>query len=122
MKSKKELIKVLNSKEEVTFVEKKTWRTGYNEFRKSQKLDLLMYIFLSYAEEKSGIVHIGKITNIDIDDITKETRYSFIMIRSLNNPQMLSNLTLVSSNKPLSNDYIRPYSVVKLPLDIDKWN
>ena len=122
MKAKVELRKAFDSKEEVSFVEKKTWQTGYKEFCKSQKLDLPMYIFFSFAEEKSGIVYIGKITNIEIDEITKATRYSFIMLRSMNNPKLLSDLTLVSKNKPLSNDYIRPYAVVKLPLDVDKWN
>jgi len=120
MKAKKDLRKAFESKEGTTFVEKRRWITGYHEFKKAEKDKTSMLIFFSYAEEQSGIVYMGRLTKIEIDDET--TRYSFVMLKSFNNPQNLSALILNNSNKPLSDNYIRPYAIVKLPNDIDNWH
>lgn len=120
MKAKKDLRKAFESKEEATFVEKRRWITGYNEFKKAVKDKISMLIFFSYAEEQSGVVYMGRLTKIEIDDET--TRYSFVMLKSFNNPKDLSALILNNGNKPLSDNYIRPYAIVKLPNDIDNWH
>jgi hypothetical protein len=39
----------------------------------------------------------------------------------LEDPKPLSELVVVSNNKRLSNQYIRPYAIVKVPIELDEW-
>ena len=121
MKNSKELQTAYSNNVQNTFIEKQLWRTGYKEFLESRKERKEMFIIFSMAEENSGIAYIGLLQDIFIDEEKKLTKYSFIMLSKLKSPKPLSKLHLLKTGKSLSDDYIRPYAVVKLPKGIDKW-
>jgi hypothetical protein len=121
MKNHIQLEKAYIENKQYAFCEDQVWRTGLNEFEKSKKKCKEMLIFFSVAEENSGILYVGKLINIFLDEENKQTRYYFQMLFKLENPKPLSTLILLKTNKSLSNDYIRPYAVVKLPREIFLW-
>ena len=121
MKRKAQLDDAFISKEEVRFTENKIWRSGYNHFIKASQKGLDMLILFSSAEDENGIIYIGKLINIRINPESSQTTYSFNMLFRLENPKPLSSLQLLSTNEPLSNNYIRPYAIIKLPDDLNIW-
>ena len=121
MRNYADLMKAFNEGRMGMFSEKKAWTTGLLEFKKAWKNWKPMYIFFSAAEDAKGIIFVAKIRNIQIDVDTHSTRYQFYDLESLNSPKPLSFLILKSTNKPLSDYYIRPYAIVLKPLDLDIW-
>ena len=108
-------------KDSTAFNEKTVWRTGHRELLKARKECRDMLILFGAAEEERGIIYAGVLENIEIDEISSSTKYKFSMRYEFSNPKPLSKLILLSSDKPMSDDYIRPYAVVKLPEELDDW-
>ncbi|KAF5432109.1 hypothetical protein C5S39_04360 [Candidatus Methanophagaceae archaeon] len=100
-----------------TFRENKNWKIGYSLFMDAKERQEKMPILFSAAEESSGLIYYALLESITIN---KEhgiyrTTYSFSHLTPLSDTKPRSSLVLLSTGKPLSNNYIRPYAVCRTP-------
>jgi len=120
MRNKKDLDLCYSKGRSGTFNENQIWREGLNLFNFAKQVGLKFLLLLSSANESPGIIYIAEITSITISDENK-TIYSFSNLTKLRNSKPLSSLILKSTNKPLSNNYIRPYALCNTPHDLSSW-
>lgn len=121
MRSRNDLDYIFSNGGRGEFSEKKPWRKGKELFNEALSEDKRMPILLSAAEEESGLIFFGILESIAIDPSNKNTTYSFSDLRRIPNPKPLSSLTLRSTGKPISNNYIRPYAICTTPKDYKDW-
>lgn len=101
------------------FSEKKIWRTGHALFQQAREENKKMPIFFSAAEEDSGLIYFAFLESIEIMDSV--TTYSFSNLNEIDEPKPLSSLKLRSSQRPLSDNYIRPYAICDTPDFLIEW-
>ena len=101
------------------FSEKKIWRTGHTLFEKAREENKKMPIFFSAAEEDSGLIYFAFLESIEIGDSV--TTYSFSELNEIDEPKPLSSLNLRSSQRPMSDNYIRPYAICETPYFLIEW-
>ena len=101
------------------FSEKKIWRTGHALFQQAMEENKKMPIFFSAAEEDSGLIYFAFLESIEIGN--SMTTYSFSDINKIDEPKPLSSLKLRSSQRPLSDNYIRPYAICETPDFLIEW-
>lgn len=104
------------------YSESKSWRTGYKLLLEAKRQNKIMPIVFSAAEEASGMIFVAFLENIILQEDQKEkTIYSFKSMIRLKNPKPLSSLILKNTNKPLSDNYIRPYAICYTPVQLEDW-
>ena len=101
------------------FSEKKIWRTGHALFQQAREDNNKMPIFFSAAEEDSGLIYFAFLESIEIGDSV--TTYSFSDLNEIDETKPLSSLKLRSSQRPLSDNYIRPYAICETPDFLIEW-
>lgn len=101
------------------FIEKKIWRTGHALFQQAREEKKKMPIFFSAAEEDSGLIYFAFLESIEIGDSV--TIYSFSDLNEIDETKPLSSLKLRSSQRPLSDNYIRPYAICETPDFLIEW-
>ena len=100
------------------WVENKRWVRGRELFDKARAAGDSMPIVFSAAERDSGLIFSGRLTAIELsDDETGggTTRYSVADLAPIDPSQPLSNLTVMSTGRPLPDDHIRPYAICLTP-------
>jgi hypothetical protein len=95
------------------FTEKKKWATGLRLFEQAKQRGEHLPIIFAGGERIDGLLYWAIVT--DLQSSGESTSYSFANLRRLRSKPSLSSLTLKSTSKPLSNDFIRPYAIVHTP-------
>lgn len=95
--------------------EKKAWREGQRLFLEARKDGEQMPVLFNAADVGGGLIYYAFLKDVEVDEGEPSTKYAFTQLTKLENNPQLSSLKLKSSNRPLSNDYIRPYAVCYTP-------
>jgi len=119
MRNSAELDYIYNSNRASTFQENKPWVSGYEILEKAKSKGENLLLFFSAADFQSGLIYLAVLTKIEI--VKNGTIYSFKDLTKIECPKKLSELVLLSTNKKLSNNYIRPYALCKTPPNITDW-
>jgi hypothetical protein len=98
-----------------TFEENKRWVEGERLFREAEKNGEQMPILFTAAEKDSGLLCYAILTDLHLDPDTHRTRYSFTGLTPFYEDRPKSSLIKKSDNKPLSDNYIRPYAICFTP-------
>ena len=97
-----------------TFEESKTWAEGSRLFDDARRNRELMPILFAAAEKEGGLLFYAVLDSVEVkyaDLGMPTTVYSFTGLTPLKEERPKSSLIKKSDGKPLSNEYIRPYSV-----------
>ncbi len=93
------------------FTEKKEWPTAKKLLVQAQREGKKLLIFFAPAEATAELIYYAKLEAIDID--TNGTTYEFSELTPYDEPK--TSLVVVSTDKPLHVDFIRPYAICKTP-------
>ena len=118
MRHSNKLDEVYRSGGEGHFTENSRWVTGERLFLEAQKNGVQMPVIFSAAEKDSGLIYFGMLTKIELNDGQSDkpqTTYWFTGLTRLDDFRPLSSLTLLSTRKPLSDKFIRPYAICYTP-------
>ena len=100
------------------FAENRKWVQGEELFREAERNGEKMPILFAPAEKDGGLVYRAILTSVEVAGSDPEkgmTRYVFTDLAKLKQEPPKSSLVKKSNNKPLSDDYIRPYVVCHTP-------
>lgn len=97
-----------------TFIEKKSWRKAIELGQQAVDENKYFLLLLANASYIDGVCAAAIIEGIEILD-NGGTKISFSCAQYLKDIQPLSKLHLLSSGKPLSDWYIRPYALCQTP-------
>ena len=95
--------------------ERKAWKEGYRLFREARKDGEQMPVLFGAADTGAGLIYYAFLKDVELDEEEPATKYKFTQLTKLETNPPLSSLTLKSTNRPLSNDYIRPYALCYTP-------
>jgi hypothetical protein len=101
-----------------TFTENTKWSRGYQLFQAAQHAGTMVPIIFSAAERESGLIFYGFLEAISMDETNPEqtiTTYAFTGLRPIGHPLPKSHLVLQSTQRALSDQYIRLYAVCDTP-------
>lgn len=98
-----------------TFTENKRWVEGERLFRESQRNNEQMPILFTAAEKEGGLLYYALLEAVEVDDDASTTTYSFGELTPFDEERPKSSLVKRSDNKPLSDNYIRPYAICFTP-------
>jgi len=93
----------------------KRWVQGESLFREAQANDERMPILFTAAEDEGGLIFYACLASVEIDDDASQTTHSFSGLTRLDKERPKSSLVKRSDNRPLSDDYIRPYAICFTP-------
>jgi len=97
-----------------SFVERKNWATAVTLLKEATKANQRLPLLLAHSESIDGVRYWARIRSLSIDDNGHTTvKYSDLTKIPLGVP--LSQLILVNSNRPLRDDFIRPYAICHTP-------
>ena len=97
-----------------SFVENNAWSTGNRLFAQATKAGQRMPVIFADAAATTNLVKYGFLTEVEILDDNR-THYAFENLTAITMEFPKSVLIKRSDGKPLSDDYIRPYSIVYTP-------
>jgi len=98
--------------------EKKHWKTGLNLLEKARKENQILPIVFAAAESTVKLLYWGHLKELRIKQISEkdfETTYRFEHLKKISEGYSKMDLILRSSDKNISREYIRPYSICKTP-------
>jgi hypothetical protein len=95
--------------------ENTTWKEGQRLFLEAQKKGLQMPIVFAAADVEGGLLYSAILKGVQVDEDESSTTYKFTDMKPLADKPSRSSLTLKSSGKSLSEDYIRPYAICYTP-------
>lgn len=101
-----------------SFKENKKWVEGSRLFNDAERQEKKMPIVFSAAEKEEGLCYYAMLEKVEVDDSDANapvTEYSFSGLTRLKGDLPKSTLIKKSNGEPLSNDYIRPYSICYTP-------
>jgi hypothetical protein len=104
-----------------SFTENKKWTTGSKLFGAGLAAGEHMPILFAAAERDSGLIYWAVLSDVVVDDgdpgqgIGPSTTYSLAQLAPITPSKRLSDLRLLSSGKPLSDSFIRPYAICHTP-------
>jgi hypothetical protein len=93
--------------------EGKRWVTAARLWRESTREGLTMPIIFSAAEADKGLIYLGHVDSIDVDD--DGTTCTYTDLRRIEPAKPLSTLRLRSHGRPMSDANIRPYAICHTP-------
>lgn len=102
----------------LTIEENKRWVSGEDHWREATKANRRTAILFAAAEAVSGLTHWGLIDSIKSSPPGAEKPKTQVRVSNLQKirpARPLSELALHSSGHRLSDNYIRPYAIVRLP-------
>jgi hypothetical protein len=97
------------------FEENTMWKTGRQLFLEARDRDMRMPVVFASADVTDRLIYCAMLSGVEIDDASSTTRYEFTNLTPINGEYPLSSLRLRSTNRPLSDDFIRPYAVCHTP-------
>jgi hypothetical protein len=100
---------------EGAFTESTMWRTGQKLFQEAKRSYQRMPVIFASADVTDRLIYYAMLSDIEIEEINSTTRYEFTGLEEVKGEMPLSSLKLRSTNRPLSDNYIRPYAICHTP-------
>jgi hypothetical protein len=97
------------------FTENKTWNTGHRLYLEAKKNGQRMPVIFASADFTDRLIYHATLKDIVINESDSTTTYEFTGLQQFASHLPLSSLKLRSTNRALSNDYIRPYAICLTP-------
>lgn len=97
------------------FTENKVWKTGHRLYLETQRDGQRMPVIFACAAETDKLLYYATLSDLTIDEANSTTSYRFTDLEPIKGDLPLSTLKLKSTNRPLSDNYIRPYAVCHTP-------
>jgi len=113
IKSRPDIDRAIANGGKGTFIENKRWIAVERLFRTAQREQTPMLVLLGYAEDTDGVRYWATLTDVTVDG--DRTVYKFDNLTKILPKRSLSFLTLKSTGKPLSNEFIRSYAICQTP-------
>lgn len=98
-----------------TFEENTSWVTGRRLFLEAKESGMRMPVIFAPADVGDKLLYYAWLSDVELDDTNQTTRYTFTELTPIDSDYPLSSLRLRSSNRSLSEDFIRPYAVCHTP-------
>lgn len=97
------------------FTENTTWNTGHRLFLEAKKNGQRMPVTFASADITERLIYYAMLEDVEINESDSTTTYEFADLQPIASHHPLSSLTLRSTNRPLSDNYIRPYAICLTP-------
>ncbi len=97
------------------FTENKVWKTGHRLFLEAQRNGQRMPVIFASADITDKLRYHALLSNMELDETNYTTTYQFTDLEPIQGDLPLSTLRLRSTNRPLSDNYIRPYAICHTP-------
>jgi hypothetical protein len=97
------------------FTTNRIWRTGQKLFQEAERNGQRMPVIFASADITDKLLYYAMLNEIEIAETNVTTRYEFTELDEVKGDLPLSTLKLRSTNRPLSENYIRPYAVCHTP-------
>lgn len=97
------------------FTEKNRWVTGSELFLAAKDKDARVPVIFAAADTGGGLLYRAFLTDVEVNDTEATTTYKFVELKPIDGKHPKSSLRLKSTNRPLSDDYIRPYAICFTP-------
>lgn len=98
------------------FTENKVWKTGHRLFLEAQRNGQRMPVIFASADVTDKLRYHALLSNLVLDETNYTTSYEFTHLEPTKGDLPLSSLRLRSTNRPLSDNYIRPYAYLPHPV------
>lgn len=85
------------------------------QVRRVKKNNQRMPVIFASADITDRLVYYAMLSNVEVDETDSTTKYEFTDLKQITGDLPLSSLKLQSTNRPLSDDYIRPYAICHTP-------
>ena len=95
--------------------ERKAWTTGHQLWDQARRAGEMMPVVFSGAEDDTGLIYWPTIEDIRIDEATRATTCTYFGLKPINPARPKSSLRLKTGDRPLSEDFIRPYAICHTP-------
>ncbi len=97
------------------FTENKVWKTGQRLFLEAKRDGQRMPVIFASADVTTALLYHAVLSDLVLDEEDSTTSYRFTHLERVEGNLPLSSLRLRSTNRPLSDDYIRPYAICYTP-------
>lgn len=97
------------------FTENKGWKTGHRLFVEAERNAQRMPVVFAPADATDELLYQAVLSNVVLDEANSTTSYEFTDLAPVEGDPPLSILRLRSTNRPLSENYIRPYAICYTP-------
>jgi|SRR5215207_2982942 len=96
--------------------EKHVWITGKELFDEARRNGVRMPIIFAAAEDgPKGLLYYAMLEGVETDSLNQTTAYKFTELEEIPARPPLSSLRKKSDGRPLSDNFIRPYSICYTP-------
>jgi hypothetical protein len=97
------------------FTENRGWKTGHQLFVEATRSGQRMPVVFASTDVTDKLVYHAMLSDLVLDEVNSTTSYEFTDLAPVKDDLPLSTLRLRSTNRPLSDDYIRPYAICHTP-------
>ncbi len=97
------------------FKENTAWKTGRRLFLEAKENGMRMPVIFAPAGVGDRLLYYATLSDVEVDDTNYTTRYRFTRLTPIDGDYPLSSLTQRSTNRSLSDDFIRPYAICHTP-------
>jgi hypothetical protein len=97
------------------FTENRGWKTGHQLFVEATRNGQRMPVVFASADVTDKLLYYAVLSDLVLDEVNSTTSYEFTDLVPVEGDLPLSTLRLRSTNRPLSDDYIRPYAICHTP-------
>jgi hypothetical protein len=102
------------------FTENTMWSTGQRLFLEAKKNGQRMPVIFASADIGTDrLIYYAMLRDVEINESGSTTTYEFASLQQIASHHPLSSLTLRSTNRPLSDNFIRPYAICLTPSFIE---
>lgn len=96
--------------------ENQVWVTGKKLFDEARRNGARMPIIFAAAEDgPKGLLYYAMLESVETDELNQTTTYKFAELKEIPDRPRLCSLRKKSDGHPLSDDFIRPYSICYTP-------
>jgi len=95
--------------------ERKPWKTGHQLWDQARRAGEVMPIVFSGAEDDTGLIYWATIEEVQIDEANRATTCTYSGLRPIIPARPISSLRLRTGDRPLSEEFIRPYAICRTP-------
>lgn len=102
------------------WTEQSAWVSAAAELKNAEDAGEWLPLFLAAADRSSGLLFVARLDTIRVEHTNIDyTRFAFSDVRRLPTPAPpISSLRVVSTDEPLSRDFIRSYAICKTPREL----
>jgi|SRR5215210_8973152 len=97
------------------FTENKGWKTGHRLFVEAERNAQRMPVVFASADVTDKLLYHAVLSDLTLDEANSTTSYEFTDLTPVEGDLPLSTLRLRSTDRPLSDNYIRPYAICHTP-------